>query len=209
MTVPEHDNDLGDWCPYSGTRTADGTCPQFCAEADKITGFDAGDRELPARRGKEEADKRRRKADRAAFAWLRKRNPRWDAERTWLQIARSHVIEDNPGLTSEQVDREVWIRTRPGRKRKAQVMSTRFRPGTEVTFPISKALSGIGVVQAVRGDSAVILRKGRTYRRLVRDLIVTTRKDGTQVLQGRTARHEGAVVGPHVPESSNDREDKP
>jgi hypothetical protein len=40
--VPEHHNDLGDWCPYSGTETADGTCPQFCAEADDITGFDAG-----------------------------------------------------------------------------------------------------------------------------------------------------------------------
>lgn len=40
--VPEHRNDLGDYCPDSGTRTADGTCPQFCREADDMAGFDAG-----------------------------------------------------------------------------------------------------------------------------------------------------------------------
>ncbi len=45
--VPEHRNDLGDGCPHSGSRTADGTCPQYCHEADVLTGFDAGDRELP------------------------------------------------------------------------------------------------------------------------------------------------------------------
>jgi len=46
--VPDHRNDLGDWCPRSGERTADGTCPLYCHEADVLTGFDAGDRELPA-----------------------------------------------------------------------------------------------------------------------------------------------------------------
>lgn len=40
--VPEHHNDLGDWCPDSGSRTADGTCPQSCKEADDIVGFDTG-----------------------------------------------------------------------------------------------------------------------------------------------------------------------
>ena len=40
--VPEHRNGLGDWCPYSGLRSADGTCPQFCKEADDLAGFDAG-----------------------------------------------------------------------------------------------------------------------------------------------------------------------
>lgn len=45
--VPGHRNDLGDWCPHSGERTEDGTCPVYCLEADIITGFDAGDRELP------------------------------------------------------------------------------------------------------------------------------------------------------------------
>jgi len=44
--VPDHRNDIGDWCPWSNTRTADGTCPQFCHEADLFTGFDAGDRDL-------------------------------------------------------------------------------------------------------------------------------------------------------------------
>lgn len=45
--VPSHHNDLGDWCPLSGRRTPDGTCPQFCADADELAGFDAGDREPP------------------------------------------------------------------------------------------------------------------------------------------------------------------
>jgi hypothetical protein len=45
--VPDHHNDLGDFCPNSGEYTEDGTCPQFCHEADVIVGFDAGDRELP------------------------------------------------------------------------------------------------------------------------------------------------------------------
>ena len=43
--VPDHHNDLGDWCPDSGTYTKDGTCPQFCRHADDLVGFDAGDRE--------------------------------------------------------------------------------------------------------------------------------------------------------------------
>lgn len=42
--VPEHHNDLGDWCPGSGRRTSDGTCPQYCRHADELTGFDAGER---------------------------------------------------------------------------------------------------------------------------------------------------------------------
>lgn len=42
VLVPEHRNDLHDWCPRSGERTADGTCPVYCAEADRIVGFDAG-----------------------------------------------------------------------------------------------------------------------------------------------------------------------
>lgn len=47
--VPDHHNDLGDACPDSGKLTADGTCPQYCREADDLVGFDAGDRdELPA-----------------------------------------------------------------------------------------------------------------------------------------------------------------
>ncbi len=46
--VPDHRNDLGDWCPDSGALTASGTCPQFCHEADVLAGFDAGDRELPS-----------------------------------------------------------------------------------------------------------------------------------------------------------------
>jgi hypothetical protein len=45
--VPDHRNDLGDGCPRSGERTADGTCPLYCHEADVLVGFDAGDRELP------------------------------------------------------------------------------------------------------------------------------------------------------------------
>jgi hypothetical protein len=45
--VPDHRNDLGDWCPRSGERTGDGTCPLYCHEADVLVGFDAGDRELP------------------------------------------------------------------------------------------------------------------------------------------------------------------
>lgn len=45
--VPSHRNDLGDWCPSSGKRTADGTCPQYCHEADVLVDYDAGDRELP------------------------------------------------------------------------------------------------------------------------------------------------------------------
>lgn len=45
--VPQHRNDLGDWCPRSGERTGDGTCPVYCHEADVLAGFDAGDRELP------------------------------------------------------------------------------------------------------------------------------------------------------------------
>lgn len=40
--VPSHSNDLGDWCPLGGQRTADGTCPLFCEEADDLAGFDAG-----------------------------------------------------------------------------------------------------------------------------------------------------------------------
>jgi hypothetical protein len=44
-TVPEHHNDLGDWCPSSGGRTADGTCPQYCRHADELVGFDAGERD--------------------------------------------------------------------------------------------------------------------------------------------------------------------
>jgi hypothetical protein len=40
--VPSHRNDFGDWCPFSGSRTSDGTCPQFCEEADDLAGFDAG-----------------------------------------------------------------------------------------------------------------------------------------------------------------------
>lgn len=47
MIVPDHRNDLGDGCPSSGARTKDGTCPQYCHEADMLAGFDAGDRELP------------------------------------------------------------------------------------------------------------------------------------------------------------------
>ena len=113
--VPDHGNDLGDWCPYSGTRTANGTCPQYCLEADEITGFNRdGD-------SKAEADKRRRRADNAAFRWLKKRNPSWDAERIRHQIARSHVIEKNPGLTNDEVDREV--RFRPGNR----MFAHRFR----------------------------------------------------------------------------------
>jgi hypothetical protein len=46
--VGDHHNDLGDWCPYSGAHTADGTCPLYCHEADVQAGFDAGDRMLPA-----------------------------------------------------------------------------------------------------------------------------------------------------------------
>ena len=42
MIIPEHDNDLGDWCPDSGKRPADGTCPQYCRDADEQAGFDAG-----------------------------------------------------------------------------------------------------------------------------------------------------------------------
>ncbi len=45
--VPSHRNDLGDHCPYSGSRSADGTCPLSCHEADVLVGFDAGDRGLP------------------------------------------------------------------------------------------------------------------------------------------------------------------
>jgi hypothetical protein len=45
--VPDHRDDLGSHCPWSGTRTSDGTCPVHCHEADVLTGFDAGDRELP------------------------------------------------------------------------------------------------------------------------------------------------------------------
>jgi hypothetical protein len=48
--VPEHRNDLGDGCPYGSMDphyTEDGTCPQYCHEADVLVGFDAGDRELP------------------------------------------------------------------------------------------------------------------------------------------------------------------
>lgn len=45
--VGDHHNDLGDWCPYSGAYTADGTCPLYCHEADVKAGFDAGDRMLP------------------------------------------------------------------------------------------------------------------------------------------------------------------
>lgn len=40
--VPSHRNDLGDWCPRSGERTADGTCPVYCREADEMAGFEAG-----------------------------------------------------------------------------------------------------------------------------------------------------------------------
>jgi hypothetical protein len=43
--VPEHHNDLGDWCPHSGKRTADGTCPLYCRHADEIVDFDAGERD--------------------------------------------------------------------------------------------------------------------------------------------------------------------
>ncbi|HEY1705650.1 MAG TPA: hypothetical protein VGG75_38685 [Trebonia sp.] len=40
--VPEHRNDVGDWCPYSNRiRTADGTCPLYCEEADRLAGFNA------------------------------------------------------------------------------------------------------------------------------------------------------------------------
>jgi hypothetical protein len=49
--VPDHKNDVGDWCPWSGSRTADGTCPQFCHAADLIVGYDAGDRDLPGDEG--------------------------------------------------------------------------------------------------------------------------------------------------------------
>ena len=45
--IQDHRNDLGDWCPYSGQRSADSTCPLYCHEADVAAGFDAGDRELP------------------------------------------------------------------------------------------------------------------------------------------------------------------
>lgn len=45
--VPEHRNDLGDACPYSGAWTADGTCPQWCHEADVLADYHAGERELP------------------------------------------------------------------------------------------------------------------------------------------------------------------
>jgi hypothetical protein len=136
--VPDHRNDLGDWCPRSGEGTADGTCPLYCHEADVITGFDAGDRELPDStdlprelwtpymtsstaedeeervpgrryRAEDVSPERRRRADESAFRWLKKRNPGWDAERIRLQIARSHVIEENPGLTAEQVDREIRV----------------------------------------------------------------------------------------------------
>jgi hypothetical protein len=121
--VPDHRNDLGDWCPRSSESTADGTCPLYCHEADVITGFDAGDRELPEHTGDDEEERvpgrryraedvspeRRRRADESAFRWLKKRNPGWDAERIRLQIARSHVIEENPGLTAEQVDREIRV----------------------------------------------------------------------------------------------------
>ncbi len=43
--VPEHHNDLGDWCPSSGGKTSDGTCPQYCRHADELVGFDAGERD--------------------------------------------------------------------------------------------------------------------------------------------------------------------
>jgi hypothetical protein len=42
VEVPAHHNDLGDYCPRGGERTADGTCPVFCREADELVGFDAG-----------------------------------------------------------------------------------------------------------------------------------------------------------------------
>jgi hypothetical protein len=42
VRVPDHHNDLGDWCPRSGEYSADGTCPLFCREADDIMGIDAG-----------------------------------------------------------------------------------------------------------------------------------------------------------------------
>jgi hypothetical protein len=45
--IPDHRNDLGDWCPRSGEYSAGGTCPLYCHEADVLVGFDAGDRELP------------------------------------------------------------------------------------------------------------------------------------------------------------------
>ncbi len=44
--VASHVSDIGDWCPRSGERTADGTCPVFCHAADIAAGFDAGDRIL-------------------------------------------------------------------------------------------------------------------------------------------------------------------
>lgn len=31
--VPEHSNDIGDWCPYSGTMQPGGECPQWCRQA--------------------------------------------------------------------------------------------------------------------------------------------------------------------------------
>jgi len=31
--VPNHSNDSGDWCPYSGTMTQGGECPQGCRQA--------------------------------------------------------------------------------------------------------------------------------------------------------------------------------
>jgi len=31
--VPTHNNDSGDWCPYSGTEQAGGRCPQGCSAA--------------------------------------------------------------------------------------------------------------------------------------------------------------------------------
>lgn len=49
--VPSHRNDLGDWCPSSGKRTADGTCPQYCHEADVLVDYDAAGRNGSANRG--------------------------------------------------------------------------------------------------------------------------------------------------------------
>lgn len=32
VTVPSHTNDIGDWCPWSGMTSPDGTCPIYCRE---------------------------------------------------------------------------------------------------------------------------------------------------------------------------------
>lgn len=43
-------------------------------------------------------------------------------------------------------------------------------PGTVVVFPISKTLTGIGMALRIEGDTVVITRRGKTYRRALKDV---------------------------------------